>query len=246
MEVFVPWTPAHFRWLAISALFVGLPLLVARCGSPRLAQWIVGPRPVGSASGAIILVTERGTTEWVHVLPLHLCDLVLVVALVAFLSRHPLAFELAYCFGIAGSTQAVLTPDIAGQLPLWRIAYFFGAHAAVIAAVLYLAVVERLRPRPGTVRRVMAVLALYAVAIGSFNALAGTNYGYLCHKPQQPSLLDYLGPWPWYILAVGLIAALCCWLLVLPFRRHQTHHSCPTAVVVTGAHPYRRHRRHSC
>lgn len=180
---------------------------------------MVGLELLWGASGAVLLLTERGSTDWVHVLPLHLCDLVLGIAIVAFVFRQPLAFELAYCFGLAGSTQALLTPDIAGPLPLWRLAYFFGAHAAVIAAVLFLALVERMRLRPGTLRRALGALTLYAVAIGSFNAAAGTNYGYLCHKPQQPSLLDYLGPWPWYILAVGLIAALCCWLLLLPFAQ---------------------------
>jgi len=44
-----------------------------------------------------------------------------------------------------------------------------------------------------------------------------SNYMFIAHKPDTPSLLDVLGPWPWYILsaeAVGLAVGL---LLYLPF-----------------------------
>jgi uncharacterized membrane protein YwaF len=36
-------------------------------------------------------------------------------------------------------------------------------------------------------------------------------------KPATPSLLDMLGPWPWYLLAGELIAVLLVLLLYLPF-----------------------------
>jgi len=42
----------------------------------------------------------------------------------------------------------------------------------------------------------------------TFNEIAGTNYGFLNAKPSTGSILNLLGPWPWYVLAeVGLIAA---------------------------------------
>ncbi len=222
MHYFEPWTSTHVLWLGISVVQIALPLAVARCGWCWLARWIVGIELVWAASGVVLLITERGSARWLDVLPLHLCDLVVGIVAIAFVWRHPLAFELAYCYGLAGSIQALLTPDIAGSMPLWRLAYFFGAHAAVIAAVLYLTAVERLRPRPGTIGRAIGGLAIYAATLGAFNALAGTNYGYLCSKPTQPSLLDVLGPWPWYILAVGAIGTVCFWLLLLPFRPNRS------------------------
>ena len=32
------------------------------------------------------------------------------------------------------------------------------------------------------------------------------NYGYLCRQPAHQSLLGYLGPWPWYLASLELVA----------------------------------------
>ena len=64
----------------------------------------------------------------------------------------------------------------------------------------------------------MATLNLYALSVGTVNAIMGWNYGYLCHKPYAPSLLDLLGPWPWYLLAIELLALVTFLILYLPWR----------------------------
>ena len=48
-----------------------------------------------------------------------------------------------------------------------------------------------------------------------FNTIAGTDYGFLNSKPHNASMLDFLGPWPFYVLAevtiVGAVWALMTW-----------------------------------
>jgi hypothetical integral membrane protein (TIGR02206 family) len=82
----------------------------------------------------------------------------------------------------------------------------------VVLSVIYLAVTGRVAPTPRSIWRVWGWTNAYAAAVGLINWVAGANYGYLAHKPMQPSLLDYLGPWPYYILAMEAVALASLYL----------------------------------
>ena len=42
--------------------------------------------------------------------------------------------------------------------------------------------------------------------VGLLDFALGWNYGYLIRRPLRPSLLDHLGPWPWYIISATVVA----------------------------------------
>jgi uncharacterized membrane protein YwaF len=44
---------------------------------------------------------------------------------------------------------------------------------------------------------------------------------FLRHKPGEASLLDLLGPWPWYIASAALLALVLFWALDAPFRHRR-------------------------
>ena len=78
----------------------------------------------------------------------------------------------------------------------------------------------RLRPTWQLYRFSVAVTAAWAAAVFCFNLVADTNYGYLNGKPSSGSALDYLGPWPWYVLVeIGLVMAVWAVALTWPWER---------------------------
>ncbi|MGE5567797.1 MAG: TIGR02206 family membrane protein [Rhodospirillales bacterium] len=213
--------PAHLAILAaIAAAAAGLARW-ARTGAEAA-------RKIKLGLGVFLLVNEG--VWWAYRLraegfrfpeglPLQLSDLVIWLTIIALLANSQLAFEVAYYAGLTTAAMAVLTPDLWAPLASYPSAYFFLEHGGVIVGVLTLLLGGLARPRPGSMWRAWAAANLWALAVGAFNAVFGTNYMYLCRKPAGASLLDYLGPWPWYIVASQAIAVALFWLLWLPFRK---------------------------
>ena len=161
---------------------------------------------------------RAGELSWQYSLPLELCHWVLFACVFTLFRPSQLGFEISYYWGLAGTLQATLTPDIAEGFPSWEFIQFFWAHAGILLAIVFFIAGRDLRPRPGSILRVFLAVNIYAVTVGIVDWIFGWNYGYLCLKPVNPSLLDYLGPWPWYLLSLEAIALASFFLLDLPWR----------------------------
>ena len=120
--------------------------------------------------------------------------------------------------GIGGAIQAVITPE-AGiyGFPHYRVFQTLVAHGAIVTAGIFMTVVEGFRPTWGSFKRTVIWLNVYALFVTGINLLIGSNYLYTIHKPTTASLIDFLGPWPYYLLALEGIAILLCFLLYLPW-----------------------------
>ncbi len=151
-------------------------------------------------------------------LPMQLCDWVLIACLITLFRPNALASEIAYFWGLGGTLQAVLTPDVAQGFPSWRFIQFFWGHGVTLLCIAYIVAAQNFRPRPRSVFRMMIAMNVYGLAALSLDLAFGWNYGYLLHKPQGASLLDHLGPWPWYIVALEGIGLVTFSLLGLPWH----------------------------
>lgn len=151
-------------------------------------------------------------------LPLQLCSISLLLATVMLFTKSYALFEFLYLPGMAGALQAILTPDLGHYTyPHFRTFEFFIAHGAVVAAAFFMIAVERYRPTWRSLVRAFVALNLVALLIAGINKAIGANYMFLNAKPENASLLDLLGPWPWYILSLEAVALAMFLLLYAPF-----------------------------
>jgi hypothetical integral membrane protein (TIGR02206 family) len=171
-----------------------------------------GPWVVPLMRGLALVILGMYITEYVanavegrwsarYNLPLHLTDAVTLVAVAALWSPRPLLVEVVYFWALTASLQAVLTPDLGQAFPSIFYFTYFATHVGAVLAACLLAFGLRLTPRAGAVWRVYMITAAFAVIAGAADLVTGANYMYLRHKPETSSLLEVMGPWPWYILA---------------------------------------------
>ncbi len=216
------------HWVVLfTCVVTGMLLIRWRRGagerSGRRADLMFAVLLAGVWPVSLLQQVAHGTLNLHNALPLHLCDVALLTSLVALTTQRMRAVELSYYFALAGTSHGLLTPALDVDWPHPRFVTFFVHHGGVVLAALYLVLGVRLVPVRGSVLRALKGLALYAVVVGGLNWLLGTNYGFLCAKPPSASLLDHLGPWPWYLVVLLGVAGSVFVLLSLPLRWLRRH-----------------------
>lgn len=165
----------------------------------------------------IFFLIVFGYWDYHHHLPLNLCDLTMIAVVIALLWYRKWIWEVSYFWALGGTLQAVLTPDLTESFPSYIFFKFFLSHGLILIAVIYLAVGCRRLIEFSSIKKVFLITHVYAVLVGLFNFLFNTNYSYLCAKPSQPSILDYFGPWPYYLLGIEFILIASLYFYYIPF-----------------------------
>ena len=223
MDRFRPFSNEHLLTLVLGFTCIAVFLLLGRRGgkagraSTVVLAWLnLAANPLSALSAWI----GGGELDPEHYLPFHLCDIAALTAGIALLTRNRLLGSLTYFWGLAGTIQGLVTPAITDGGPVC--VTFFFQHFVIVAAALHLPIVEGWRPRRPLWKAVAEVYGwavVYLLFALAMNAVTGANFAYASHTPENPSLLDHLGPWPWYVFSMQGIAILFFSLLCLPFLR---------------------------
>jgi hypothetical integral membrane protein (TIGR02206 family) len=220
--VFQLFGPAH---LVVILLTIALPLglglavrLTNSRGFDRAVAVCLSLLLVANYLGYAAYLLQHRQLVWQQALPFQLCDWAMVTVIIALLTARRGWSEVSYFWGIAGTFQAILTPNLSVGFPSIRFFSFFVGHCGIVVGVIYLIVGRRFRPSLGSVGRTLAWSELYLVATLVVDYLTNVNYGFLLHKPEAASILDYLSRTHWlYLMELNALALIFFALLYLPF-----------------------------
>jgi hypothetical integral membrane protein (TIGR02206 family) len=210
--------PAHLAMLAAVPVLAGLLALAHRHLPGAAGRGLRLGLAVVMVANAVIFYRWSHPLSFPNDLPLELCDLSLFLALLSLFTLKPEFYDLAYFWALAGASMALLTPNLNEPFPSFGTVEFFVTHGLTVTSVLYLVWSAQARPRRWSVLRAMIGINVVALIDGPLDYFFKTDYFFLRAKPANPSLLDYLGPWPWYILSTEGVALILFLLLYLPVR----------------------------
>jgi len=166
--------------------------------------------PLSAVIFRMCLLIYLGIFDYKLDLPLHLCRMMCFIAFYVMASRHRFWLGVLYFWIIAGTLNATITPDLHYGFPHYDYLFYFPNHAGLIILAFYIPLVYKIDITFRDAINALLMINVFLFTLHGVNYLIGSNYMFTMHKPPVASLMDYLGPWPWYLftgqfLAIGLI-----------------------------------------
>jgi hypothetical integral membrane protein (TIGR02206 family) len=219
---------AHLAALSVLAVAAVFAVWLPRRHPGRWVQWAawtIAAAIFAGWAGEYVADVVEGLWAVRYSLPLQLTDAVSLTAILALITRRQLFIELLYFWAFSASLQAALTPDLSNSFPnVFYFTYFLYHVGSIVAAFLLVFGLRRYSRRGAMWRAYGATLAWAALA-GLADVITGGNYMYLSSKPIHNSLLNVMGPWPYYIAAgaaLGLAIFLVLGAIANAARRRDT------------------------
>ncbi|MDP6198776.1 MAG: TIGR02206 family membrane protein [Porticoccaceae bacterium] len=199
------------HWWALATFFIFLSVIISISRKLSSARNLWLGRVISIFLSVTVLIFS-----WIHWrnglfnyrvdLPLSICNLFALLAPLLFWQPHFKRFEVIYFLVICGTFQAMLTPDLYAGFPSYGYFKYWIVHGGLVILVIHHLLAFRLIPSAMGMVRTFGWLNVYLVLLIPLNLWLGSNYFYLMNKPINPSILDYFGPWPFYILICEIVA----------------------------------------
>ncbi len=214
---FTRWGAEHLGALAATLLCAAAVILTGRSGDEGRRRLTCRLLALVLAAEFVVEYALRLSLEsygsWRENLPLHFCSVMMVISFIALWWRQRWACAFVYFGVLAASIQGLITPALSDGFPSLTYFLFFASHGLLFVAALTIPTVLNWRSKGFDIVRCVLLGDLYLLCIIPVNIWLGTNYGFTQHGPEEGSLLDYLGPAPWYYLWLQLPALLIFWLM---------------------------------
>ena len=155
-----------------------------------------------------------------ELLPLHLCPIAIILSIFMMFFHSEVLFQPVYFWSI-GAFFAILMPDIRDGMSNFASQSFFITHFFILFSTAYAFVHFRFRPTKAGFLCSFLLLVTLAFIMYFVNNKLGTNFLYVNHPPVTKSLMDFMGPWPYYIFSLAGIDIAISFFMYLPFRKNK-------------------------
>ncbi|MFY4773785.1 TIGR02206 family membrane protein [Metabacillus sp. RGM 3146] len=164
---------------------------------------------------------QYGKWKVSHSLPLEQCSISLLLTIILLFTGSRRLYDIVFFTGIAGALQAISTPVLFVNFPHFRYFHFFLTHIGIIWTSLYFTWMKGYKPTFFSLLKAMLFLNILLPFILLVNKMVNGNYMFLSRKPATGSILDFLGPYPWYIVSLEAVAFIMFFVLWLLFRERK-------------------------
>ncbi len=221
---FVMYGGQHITAIILTfCISVGFPIFAKRHFSQQQHLWISRLMAVLISIWVILydlILLYLGKFNYRTDLPLDICNLMGLLLPFLTWKLNKRLFPYLYFYVMAGTTQAVFNPHLFNGFPNFIFIKFWIVHGGLIIYILYVAVVWEYRILVKDLWRSFLALQVYLLVMFILNRLIGSNYLYVIEIPPTESvILEYFGPWPYYILVGQLIFLFLSFMVYLPYLK---------------------------
>lgn len=153
-------------------------------------------------------------------LTLHLSSMSVILAIVLLYKYKQIWFDLLFYWGLLAVPQAIITPGISSYgFPHLRFFHILSIHMTVMVVVFYFLIIEKRKPSKISLKRSLIITHLYGGFVFCVNMVFGTNYMFIGRKSSASSIINFLGPWPIYIVYLDIILIVMFTVLYLFYNK---------------------------
>ncbi|WP_427170813.1 TIGR02206 family membrane protein [Fusobacterium nucleatum] len=158
--------------------------------------------------------------EITQLLPLHLCPMVIILSIFMMFFHSEVLFQPVYFWSI-GALFAIIMPELRDGISNFASQSFYITHFFILFSTAYAFIHFRFRPTKVGFISSFLLLVTLAFIMYFINLRLGTNYLYVNSPPVTKSLVDFMGPWPYYVFSIVGIDIALSYFMYLPFRKRK-------------------------
>lgn len=201
----------------IGILIIGIS---KRRGGSKLLKWFLITNLIGMDLAYRIWSGFYEIKSISGLLSVHISSVSVLLSVIVLIKFNQKIFDVLFYWAILLVPQAIITPGIYRYgFPHLRFFHILWIHFLVVYAVVYLIMVDKKRLSKVSLKRALIVTHIYGLFIFIVNITFDTNYMFIGKKSSVPSVIEFLGPWPYYIFVLDVILIILFIVLNRIYKR---------------------------